>query len=333
MGIIQTNWDLTYDDGVTVFTGDDVDAVFDITLLDPGHGKPTQKLHRRHSANDGNFDIAYAYNAPATYLRPDGEFFNAMSGVVDEVIAPLMAGLGSMDNYNSTYDFYTSQGTNPHGNGTSQPWPGYVNSQAEATNLVNDLAQAATRNFYFFGHGDKNPAWLGDNIGVNILGSWVSSALTNYATTGNGFVARHPYRFVFLDACYSDANKDWRHAFGFFFPKNNKGTTGLPRAFMGWADPKWSLGADKATEVRCHDYGVTLHVFFALWMNGTPLEVCMKTCCLNRKKTNPGLYLPFRVPGNEQCTLSDGTPYNTPTTVLRIVGYHGLTRNGCAPGY
>ena len=34
-GVIQENWDLTYDDGVTTFTGDSVDAVFSVTLLTP----------------------------------------------------------------------------------------------------------------------------------------------------------------------------------------------------------------------------------------------------------------------------------------------------------
>ena len=34
-GMIQENWDLTYDDGTTLFTNDTVNAVFNVNLLDP----------------------------------------------------------------------------------------------------------------------------------------------------------------------------------------------------------------------------------------------------------------------------------------------------------
>src|SRR5262249_36414302 len=53
-GMIQEDWDLTYDDGVTVFAGDTVNAVFHVDILDPASGTSTKVLNRLKGNEQGN---------------------------------------------------------------------------------------------------------------------------------------------------------------------------------------------------------------------------------------------------------------------------------------
>ena len=335
-GVIQENWDLTYDDGVTTFTGDSVDAVFSVTLLDPASGTHTQRLNRApgYRPNDGYFDVAYAYNCNPTFLQEDGEFWNQMTGVLDTLLAPRN---GYDEVYDSTFDWYWDWG--------DPGYPGYMPNRAKALDLLTNLAQADTRNFYFYGHG--GPDYIGNGSDgpddAFLRAGEVSAALTNNVSVKGGIVAMHPYRFVFLDACSTAETKEWQHAFGLLYPGGGRmwNDTRPPRAFMGWASEKVGLGATTATTTTCTDYGTTVNVFFDCWMSGFSLDYCIRVASVNYSSANytvknpSGLHLPLPVPGTEHCILSDGTQFDRTggCPPLKVVGYRGLTRTGYDPSY
>jgi hypothetical protein len=148
-GEISVPWNLTYDNDVTVFTGDRVKAIFNVSLLDPGSATQIQWLNFWSYPGDGNFDVAYANNCSAIYLQQDGAFWNQMLGVVTTLTDPIFG----YDIYNSTFDSYWYN---------FYSYPGYIPDQTTANNLLNDLANPATENLYFIGHGDKTYIGRGD---------------------------------------------------------------------------------------------------------------------------------------------------------------------------
>lgn len=239
---------------------------------------------------------------------------------MDKLLAPRNAYLHL---YESTFNWYW-EAFKP-GN------PGYLPDRTAALNLLTNLAKPDTKNFFYYGHG--LPFWIGSDTGgtneAEIFAFEVADALTNNFSARGGFDVKHPYRFVFLDACSTGASKEWRHAFGIYSKgKAGQGVAGIqgPQAFVGWKSPTLALGAAGATETSCKDYGEMLNLFFADWMRQRNLSQCIADA------SSKSLHLPLPIKGNEKCILSDGTPWPSATKLrstgdLYIIGYKGLKRD------
>gem|GEM_PF-1653953 len=324
-GEIEEQWDLTYDDGITVFTGDDVIARFTVTFPNGASQTLTQwlfKVVRPYLPPPiGNFTVAYAWHNDSEAQPASGALRRNMQYAVVDV---LMAPRWFWQVYRSTFNRF-SEGLDPG-------YPGYLPDRATViSNLVPDLALDATRNFFFEGHG--HPKMLSD-------GKWpqpvaymttadVRAALGNTYSVRTGAKIRHPYRFVFLDACTTAKTREWQRAFGIRDRVRESQLSRVgPQAFVGWRDPipippSWD------------DYGETLAVFHAAWMLGYPLAECLRMAS-DRNTTNPlsgrQLRLPLPVWKNRDLwpdPLTGKPRYGR----LRVSGYLGITAYGYVPGY
>jgi hypothetical protein len=341
-GMIQETWDLTYDDGVTIFTNTTVTAVFNVNLLDPASGTHTKTLHKLASNEQGNgFDFAYFYtptNSSLTAAFGDiggnyGEVWNGMQAVVDTLLTPQETDSGSPNNYDSSFDNYTSEGNNTHGNGLSEGWPGYVSSRATVTNssggLYPSMADGTTKNFYGYGHGTLGSSGSGKYLAsYNYQGNaYISSAevanlLGNHFHTVGGLWTQNPYRFVFMDGCATMDTKDWRRAFG-IFPLDAPNQAALNKvgsqAFVGWAKEH---AGNYATADLAEAYTETLDGFYENWMDQVPLAACIQTA------SDPRInQCPLPVPGNEHVKDINGNSFIGETSKIYVSGHSGLTRS------
>ena len=332
-GEISENWDLTDDNGNTV-TNETVNAVFNVTLLDPGSGTLTFPIHHVSSDvwADGNFTIAYAWTSTRRYQAQHSMHDAVQYGAVDTLISPYESGgSGSENPYNSTFNDYSWSG-NLNGN------PGWLSSPTVVSSLTNNLADPDTRNFYFDGHGsifsigdEQSPTNPGS---INIMASDVAAMLHN--KIGKISWCMHPYRFVFLNACDTATANFWTHAFGIkdrvsYAQASQRGSA---QAFMGWFNE--SRAPD--TDDEWNDEAQTYAVFFGAWMSGWPLESCYRTA------SSPFPQAPFdsfylNFPFGIDWKWID---YNGPTWIygphplpyhIKIFGYAGITRSGFEYGF
>jgi hypothetical protein len=330
-GEINENWDLVYEDGLTAFTNETFDATYTVTEANavnamgisthPNSSNPTQpppantqKKHRTTGVIDGYFDVAYAYN-PSPVLQKDGAFFTQMQGVVDKLMAPRN---GFIKIYESTFNTYW-EAFNP-GN------PGYLPDRATALNLLTNLAEPGTQNFYFFGHGNIDSIGDGQTNNpnrANLTIYEVARLLGNNTSATNGVQASHPYRFVFLDGCFTGKTKDWAKTFGIFDPATNGAAqTSLgSQAFLGWDDEVG--GIRDANNVVVPElataYGKTLNLFFQMWMSHSQVWACKSAA----SAASSDIPMPLPVKGNEKFTVN-GVPWNRPTANLIIIGNQDL---------
>ncbi len=346
-GMIQEDWDLTCDNSTNSFAGSAFDAVFDITLLDgPGgasvaHGTPTSRYGQTASNEQGNgFDVAYmctpqVHSLDSEFSSPSGCVWIGMQGVVETLI-----GLLTPLRYDSSFNQFRSPDL-PSGK------PGYVGSTTTATSLCGSLWDGLTKNFYCYAHGTPNS--LQNQAGdVTIQARLVASMLDN-----DKEIPYSPYRFVFLDACWTIVNHQWRDAFGImpFGPVGQAGRSILgPQAFVGWDGPSvgWLDGPlASGDETRQQSIAVqsaylaTLQFFFSEWMNGQPLVLCLRDAT---DPYNPS-QVPCPMPVPKIDTVTIGSPYISPPYAvanrgpkererrgtIRIYGHPGLTRNGLDP--
>ena len=256
-GKIRETWTLADDN----YTGD-ATAIFNVTLTDSGVAA-SHNLHLTDSqvVLDGTFDIAYAWN--------DGVQANGVTrdcvqhGVVDVLLTPGWAG-GSDNYYNSDYNDFSWSG----GSGS----PGWLESNSQVTELLNNLAITFTRNFHFDGHGSQTG--VGDDDMVTMSSGAVSSALQNAWGPRVGLIRHHPYRFVFLNACNTADTADWAYTFGIYTSLGPDDISDWPlgvQAFLGW------FGKPRAptTDQEWRDMGDTYAVFYGAWMQGFSLTECI----------------------------------------------------------
>ena len=349
-GMIQENWDLTYDDGVTLFTNDTVNAVFNVNLLDPASGTSTKVLHKLTSNEQGNgFDFVYMYTPTNSAMihefdsdnnNDDGVVWLGMQNVVDTLQMPVTADGGHDDNYDSSFDNYTYEGNNTHGNGLSEGWPGYANSRSMITNsLYPSMADGTTKNFFCQSHGssDRLCNYANDTF---MTASEVGSLLNNHYHAKGGLITKNPYRFVFLEGCATASAKDWRRAFGIFpldAPNQASRNKVGPQAYVGWASEHagwigFSVDNDASQNIASA-WTETLAEFYENWMDHVSLKQCIDTA-----STPQANIAPFPVPQNKMITIH-GINYetfedysytytNVITSPIYVVGHSGLTRNG-----
>jgi hypothetical protein len=327
-GVISENWDLTDDNRNTV-TNDEVDAVFNVTLLDPATATEHLKLYRvfYYSPVDGDFTVAYAWDND--YLA-NGSMRDAIeNGVVDPLMSPdETGGSGNADPYNSTFNRYTWSGD-------LQGDPGYLASADDAASLVENLKNVETMNFYFNGHG--SPITIGDTPDtggeVSIGSGMVANQLGNNSSVTNAANWGHPYRFVFLDACDTADTRDWAHAFGILDTMTSAQLAYNPwkvQAFVGYIGEPRSPDSDD----EWYEMAETYAVFYDLWMNQLNLQECIDTASKTKPFGNSSpitLEFPF---GKQFNALQVNWPStNAPVNnfSLKIYGYPWIKRTGFDP--
>lgn len=322
-GEISEHWDLTDDNGNTV-TNDTIKAVFNVTLLDPGEGSLNFWLHRAlYGSEDGNFTVAYTWDVDH---EASGTMRDAIqNGIVDPLMAPLESGgSGSENPYPTTFNEYTWSG-NLNGN------PGYLPNQPAANNLVTNLSDVDTMNFYFDGHG--SPSTLGDDkrSQVAIFVTQISFALGNRFTPAKGMQCDHPYRFVFLNACDTANDHDWAHAFGILDSISPAQVAIRPlgaQAFLGWiGEPRAPSNDDE-----WNDMAQTFAVFFDAWQSG---QYTLQDCIAIASKTHPyGSDYPITLnfPFGKKFFQVFGVPASGAANnfALKIYGYPLIMREGYA---
>lgn len=310
-GVIQESWNPA-DDG---YSGSAVDAVFEVNLLDdPASGSNTQRLNKRSDGLiDGTFDVAYFSDQPEQ-AQEDGARWECYMGVVDTLMAP---DFGYIYEYHSTFNDYTGDG-NPSN-------PGFISDRARVTSeLLPNLGDSQTRNFYCSGHGLPAMIFEGTLCSAYITRAEVAQTLGN-SWRPDGIKMGHPYRFIFLDACNTAKRKGWQHTFGVC----DHISQGGDQAFVGWE----GAAAGPATDTECLEYADTLWVLFDNWMSQVPLKTCLDLA--SDRNTRPygdsrTLTFPLPVPKNADIFVQNPRYYSKFTSNLRIAGNQWITR-GTAP--
>jgi hypothetical protein len=146
-----------------------------------------------------------------------------------------------------------------------------------------------------------------------------------------GTMRRHPYRFVFYNACETADGKDWHEAFGILKEITSADLAIDPncaQAFVGWH------GRPKAPETNSDldDLMETYAVFFGAWMNEVPLDQCLFVAS-QKEPFGPGggitLDFPF---GKKYSWIERWNPCNDVNKNFNLVvyGYPRLTRSSYA---
>jgi hypothetical protein len=338
---VEQHWNLVCSDGTTLFRGSRIRAVFSIPA-DPGSTKNAQIINRAAiPVPDGRFNVAFAYHKDTMTEPYYGPMWLHMQMLVDVLLQPQFPPQPPCTWYISYFNRFSSSGS--YGD------PGYVANRQKFVQLLNDLADPGTRNFYFHGHGHAD--FLTDQKqdrltpgATTLERTEVAAALGNSADPISGVVAAHPYRFVFLNACETARDVGWARAFG-IFPSvwwegdatsiEQAGYRG-PQAFVGWA--KKVAGPDFADEwddtypsMPYKGYGTMIEEFYAAWMSGVPLIQCVA-----RASDSKEYAWPLPVPANRVRYTGPASPGGPPvnqTGPLIIFGNSGITRCGVAPGY
>ena len=348
-GMIQEDWDLTYSDGVTIFTNETFNAVFNVTLLDPSSGTHTKVYNKLSSNEQGNgFDAIYVYTPTNSLMvnefgddngNYDGVVWTGMQNVIDTLMMPVTADGGHADNYDSDFDIYTSQDF-PGQIG----YPGYITSQTNGIHsvlngLFPSLTNGTTKNFYSFAHGSTNRIGNGaGNVVIDTAG--IGYILQNHYSARGGLNTKNPYRFVFLDGCSTAKSQDWRRAFGIFpldAPNQAARNKVGPQAFVGWAVDHTGWMNQQSNSIGSLDEAFaateTLADFYESWMDGSTLAQCIQIA------STPGVpnTAPFPVlqNGTSQRLTGDGIDgysYNFVVTnivpsKISVIGHSGLTRS------
>lgn len=353
-GMIQEDWDLVCDSSSSPFAGTAFDAAFDITLLAEdgitpiATGTPTKRHSKLATTEQGNgFNVAYMLTASDSRLAAEfsssyGNVWIGMQGVVDTLTQPYWPWPWGW--YDSSFDRYT-------GWAPQSPYPGYVGSMATVVPLLNSLSDGQTKNFYCYAHGSPDTL-ANDAEDVKLTARLVAEALVNTGIPEFPYVTKvnNPYRFVFLDACNTIVDHQWRHAFGIsrMGPDNQAARPILgPQAFVGWKgmpvdwfagyyndgkfpDPGY-LDVYKSKAVQSA-YAATLQSFFSDWMNGQPLRSCIwrasnlniVQCPLQTPRLDAiAIHAPFASP-----SFNYDIPEKFRNCAIKLYGHPGLTRYG-----
>jgi len=333
VGEIEEYWDLTYEDGTTLYTDDSVTAVFNVTITDSFSsetfsGTSIFKPFKFHISNlEGNFTVAYAWD---NGYQAQGSMHDAIQyGIVDLLLKPDWVG-GENDNpYNSTFNDYTWWG-NPRGN------PGYLPSPTSVPPLTNNLADNDTRNFHFEGHG--NPTSIGDSLSptnpasVHIDCKELGKTLDNHSPSGHDPHFIHPYRFVFLDACETADTPGWAQAFGIPGRITDAKAAQMPgrvRAFVGWVNSP--RGPDNDYEWNYEEQ--TFEVFYGAWMAGYTLDDCISMASMTYPPEPFDSYVLLFPLGMKFPWFQYYWPYNYKPFEIKIYGCAGITRTGYVGGH
>ena len=315
-GQINEAWGGTNSDG-SPYTGDTIDAYYNVNLSDPDHGAAKQKINRVVTGvQDGDFLISYA-NTGASFQ--DQEWFADERGVVDYLMQASTTGYGLIPHpYASTLNVPDYDGTAGGGN------PGFLANQTQVPNLITNIGMLINRNFFWDGHGSEQSLGDGGNPpGVDISIGDIFSALQNKIDTKKGISLGHPYRFVFMNACHTADSTLWCKTFGIIPNITSAMASQSPdkvQGFLGWhGSPRCPESGSDWNNIQ-----QTYALFFYKWQNNVPLATCTNLA------ENPGLSWPL----NKHFSFFQthlGSVNNNFN--LQLWGYRGINRTGYAPGF
>jgi hypothetical protein len=337
-GEIVESWDSTDDNGNAYFRSSDFEATFNVTL--PGQGAVANTSHSRWKdaggVREGEFTVAYATDD--TTLAQTAIKFCIQFSVVNPLISVSTVGQWNPDPYLSSFNAF---GLQNFGN------PAYLSGPADVANLLENLANPETRNFYFDGHGSESK--IGNNLTnppsgyVDIGVADIAVLLTNslLSKVPKGLLREHPYRFVFLNACHTANDDQWHNAFGIYkriWTADLTRNPGNAQAFVGWVNsPRMPLTADD-----WYDIQATYTLFFSEWMSNVPLDECLDAATKRQPFPIDYPYIILDWPLTKKFALpvfTDGNIFYPSSWHivekfhLKIYGYAGLKRRGFAPAH
>jgi len=345
-GTIEVDWNVTQADNATLYTGNTVSAVFNVTLQDSvgtpvasGSGKKTLKRPPGAISEwSPNFNFVYLYGPRDARMKSafakNGAVWNGMQRVVDVLIAPRWP----WEVYQSHFNRFLPD--------SMGEYPGYLKkADTDKGPLLNTLGGA--RQFYCLGHNnDSSTRMQGgvsiyDNDGIVTLDSdEIAHLLGNEKVAMSGMQIFNPYRFVWLDGCGTAKNRRWHRAFGiipmsYSFSRHSARSRVGPQAFVGWAG-EWGNGLagfrpnEPVRTAYAVAYTETLQALYVYWMSGQPLANCIKFA-----SDKSSFDVPLAVLGNENAIDPDNpsVPYRRATSKIYVIGHSGLTVNGLNPSY
>jgi hypothetical protein len=170
------------------------------------------------------------------------------------------------------------------------------------TNWLGVVKDTFTGNLYHFGHGGPNGVGIEPGAHRGFTDTEIAVTLSNGFVGGifgyfKSYVAKHPYRFVFLDGC-NTGDGDLCVAFG----TERKRITaakyaqrGLPtRAFMGWWSIKQYITVGQGRQFEPDHYNFVVN-FFSRWSGGMTLQNAIN-------QSLPSGFTAPRVWGDDQLT-------------------------------
>lgn len=363
-GIISENWPGTYSNG-SQFSGNTVQVVYNVPPASP----TTATLNRVTSSetmgpHDG-FEFAYFYTPKSTSMRSaygvqsgiEGSLWRGMKRAVNALLAPLGLAFGSPNYYVSGFNYYDFQGGNPHGNGSTWGYPGYLSSQADVNVMIADMTQNLdVKNMYISGHGNSTYVMSSAvqpflYLDCQVIADDVGNTDFFWGASG---APGNPYRFVFLDACYTASGNFWPNAFGILpLAPNAAGNNPAlgPQAFVGWGGLTtdwgseiryWPLGtyAERKSVCTAWSYSQTLGDFYEQWQTGL---YSLKECLDYASTADQRGQVPLSVgPGRRKFTCYSNmgpSPYQSFSFKSRVafpariyvIGHSGLMRNNWNP--
>jgi hypothetical protein len=269
---IKFDWNLLDDRTGSPFPGARVNVLL---ALGPS-GAPTethsQSLRRVLRAfGEGDMTTAFSWALSA----PGGPYRTCIQkGVVDPLIGPDLSGSPNPNPYPHLFNDFSTAST--------PGIPGLISTSSDYDALLTNLGDATagqsgnyTRNFYWSGHGTENT--FGGQFGPLFDAVETGDIIGNTTLLGSPRARGHPYRFVFLDACWTGRVPLWAAAFGITESVTYQQLLDRPervQAFLGWN--RRIAMASNATEASAKQ--TTLTFFFGLWQRGWSLETCVEAC-------------------------------------------------------
>jgi hypothetical protein len=306
------------DDGGVSYPGDSVRVQVTVNLDGAPPETHSELINRRSTeciVPDGLFTVAYTSDFGSFDYDAGNNYFQQM--VVDVLLNPANQSFQGPP-YSSSFNVQSYGGLGGYA--------GYLPDCNTVDHLIQDsLAPVAssgnldTRNFFFYGHG--NTDWLGNYENtVSFTSGDVMAALQNdYDPATNAKKRNHPYRLVFLEACYTAEDSTWAEAFGIeeeHFPWDYLQRPDGVQALVGWRGECKMPGNDDQYAA----FANTLFFIFGNWMDQKPIYYVIAQA-ERAEPENWGNFLTFPLKGK----------LKTDRPVIR--GYGGILRTGLTTNF
>jgi hypothetical protein len=356
-GVISVPWDFTEGDGST-YNGTSFTATFSVTP--PGADVASQYSFIANlvglgydGGTTGDFTTAYSWSVPAMCGKNNVLDVMIQSGATDPLLLQFPSTgyefINPYPYYSAAFNIDSLNDPSVYGNpgwiaGTNNTNPEGADLHHTVGELMNSLSTATgldgwyTRNFYWWGHGLPN--WIGNDMtggdAVDISSAKVAVALGNFFLPPGTNSVNHPYRFVFLDACQTEADFFWADSFG-IPPKEMsddwaKANPAKANAIFGFTGDIAPVGPMNASY-----YEYTLQTFFGMWQNpgDKPLVSCVDECSHTNSLFKLFQNLGFGINENQIIPIGELKPnaeaiYGE-AAFNKFYGYKYITRVGIAP--
>jgi hypothetical protein len=272
--VIETYWDMVKPDESTI-----TDETFngEIRIFSNSEDSlprsRTRYVFYPRMLRDGHFTVAHALEDSKIPVTMSSAYQNWYKDMVQWSIVDTILTMPDTVWYESIFNNFSGN--------QSPPKSGYINTLQLKSDLLDNLAYSETRNFHWDGHG--GPGNIGNHsVGptpppITIYAMDIENALNNKEWR-NGPEYRHPYRFVFLDACEVMKNPFFQTAFGISTPIyendidfNSQG----PQALLGWV----TLAAMPSSVDELTDWSIAMATFYVHWMTDSTVQDAFSAAC------------------------------------------------------